>query len=171
MSNNTINPTNHTTISDDLLEALEELIAVLETQPETDEGTEALAKAYDAIAKARGEVAQAKSERISTERIAELNDLCRRAMGVAGRLVQTEGINALSPDDQSVIREQVENFSDFPEDNDPYGERDFGAFDHNGQRIFWKIDYYDRTLTYGSENPADPEQTVRVLTIMLANEY
>src|SRR3954453_9594242 len=30
-----------------------------------------------------------------TKRIAELNDLCRRAMGVAGKLVQTEGINAL----------------------------------------------------------------------------
>ena len=43
-----------------------------------------------------------------TKRIAELNDLCRTAMGIAGRLVQTKGICALPPEDQSAIREQVE---------------------------------------------------------------
>jgi hypothetical protein len=103
--------------------------------------------------------------------IAKLNDLARRAMGVACRLVQTEGINALPRADQSAIREKIETFDAFMPDNDPYGERDFGAFEHGGERIFWKIDYYDRTLTKGSENPADPKETVRVLTIMLASEY
>ncbi len=103
--------------------------------------------------------------------IARLNDLCRTAMGVAGKLVQTQGISALPPAEQSAIREKVETFSDFTEGNDPYGERDFGAFEHNGQRVFWKIDYYAPDLMHGSENPADPKQTVRVLTIMLADEY
>jgi uncharacterized protein DUF3768 len=107
----------------------------------------------------------------TTRRIAELNDLCRKAPGVAGRLFQTSGIDALPPADQSAIREKVETFSAFTRDNDPHGERDFGAFEHNGNRIFWKIDYYDRTLTWGSEDPSDPSQTVRVLTIMLASEY
>jgi len=107
----------------------------------------------------------------TTRRIAELNDLCRKAPGVAGRLFQTSGIDALPPADQSAIREKVETFDAFTPDNDPHGERDFGAFEHNGQRIFWKIDYYDRTLTRGSEDPSDPSQTVRVLTIMLASEY
>ena len=106
-----------------------------------------------------------------TKRIAELNDLCRKAMGIGGRLVQTQGICALPEKDQSAIREKVETFDAFTEDNDPHGERDFGAFEHDGQRIFWKIDYYNRTLTAGSEYPADPKQTVRVLTIMLAREY
>ena len=104
-------------------------------------------------------------------KIAALNDLCRKAMGVAGRLVQTSGISSLPPEDQSAIREKVETFSAFSPDNDPHGERDFGAFEHNGERIFWKIDYYDTTLCNGSEDPSDPKQTVRVLTIMLASEY
>jgi len=107
----------------------------------------------------------------NTEKIAELNDLCRTAMGVAGKVIQTQGICALPPEDQSQIREKVETFNDFTEDNDPYGERDFGAFEHDGQKIFWKIDYYAPDMMHGSEDPADPSQTVRVLTIMLADEY
>jgi hypothetical protein len=107
----------------------------------------------------------------NTKRIAELNDLCRKAMGVAGRLVQTSGICALPFQDQSAIREKVETFNAFTPDNDPYEEHDFGAFEHYGERILWKIDYYDPTMTYGSEDPADPSKTIRVLTIMLASEY
>ena len=106
-----------------------------------------------------------------TRKIAELNDLCRTAMGVAGRLYVTEGIAALPPEDQSAIREKVERFSDFSSDNDPYAERDFGAFEHGGEKVFWKIDYYDRSLTAGSPDPSDPGRTTRVLTIMLAQEY
>jgi hypothetical protein len=106
-----------------------------------------------------------------TLKIAALNDLCRTAMGVAGRVVQTCGISALPLADQSAIREKVETFNAFTPDNDPHGERDFGVFKHNGSHILWKIDYYDTTLTYGSEDPSDPKQTVRVLTIMFASEY
>src|SRR3712207_6803560 len=63
-----------------------------------------------------------------SQRIAELNDLCHTAMGVAGRVVQTTGITALPPDDQSAIREKVEQYNDFTPENDFYGERDFGRF-------------------------------------------
>ena len=80
----------------------------------------------------------------TTKKIAELNDLCRMAMGVAGKLFQTAGISALPLSDQSAIREKVETFNSFTPDNDPHGGRDFGAFEHNGERIFWKIDYSDR---------------------------
>lgn len=104
-------------------------------------------------------------------RIAHLNDVCRTTMGLGGRLVQTAGITALPPAAQSAIREQVERFTNFTPDNDPYGEHDFGALDYNGDRVFWKIDYYDPSYTYGSEDPSDPAQTRRVLTIMLASEY
>lgn len=112
-----------------------------------------------------------KDDEKTTKRIAELNDLCRTAPGLGGRWFLTPGIAGLSPEDQSAIREKVERHSDFTPDNDPHGERDFGAFTHNGNRIFWKIDYYAPDMRRGSENPADPKQTVRVLTIMLTNEY
>jgi hypothetical protein len=107
----------------------------------------------------------------NTTRIAQLNDLCRTAMGVAGRIVQTEGIRALPSSVQSAIREKVERFDTFTPDNDPFQEHDFGSFEHDGELIFWKIDYYDRSLTGGSEDPSDAAQTTRVLTIMLASEY
>lgn len=103
--------------------------------------------------------------------IAEQNDNARKALGVGCRLVQTAGIDALPAADQSRIRELVELFDTFTEDNDPHGEHDFGAFVHNGRRVFWKIDYYDINYQYGSESPEDPKQTRRVLTIMLAEEY
>ena len=88
----------------------------------------------------------------------------------------TAGIRSLDLHEQIAIAEKLQAFDDFTKDNDPYGEHDFGAFDHNGQRIFWKIDYYDRASfgtghDYGSENAADPAVTPRVLTIMLATEY
>jgi hypothetical protein len=106
-----------------------------------------------------------------TEKIAKLNDLCRTAMGVTGPVYQTRGISALPLAEQSAIREKVETFDQFTSDNDPYGEHDFGSFVHSGHKIFWKIDYYDPTMTKGSEDPSDPHQTLRVLTIMLASEY
>ena len=62
-------------------------------------------------------------------------------------------------------------FNEFSNDNDPHSEHDFGAFELEGQKVFWKIDYYSRDLKAGSENPADPMQTCRMLTIMLAEDY
>ena len=66
---------------------------------------------------------------------------------------------------------KVATFDDFTADNDPHGEHDFGSFDLAGDKFFWKIDYYDPTLEFGSDDPADPTKTTRVLTLMLAAEY
>ncbi len=65
----------------------------------------------------------------------------------------------------------VRLFQDFTESNDPYGEHDFGSLEHGSHKIFFKIDYYNKDQRSGSEDPSDPDQTSRVMTIMLANEY
>src|SRR5215470_10255263 len=65
----------------------------------------------------------------------------------------------------------VRDFSDFTEANDPHGEHDFGSFELDGIKLFWKIDYYDQNLDMGSPDPADHTVTRRVLTILLAAEY
>ena len=110
-------------------------------------------------------------EAFMTYRIRWLNYVARTAMGIACQVFVTPGIAALSQAEQSAIREKVERFDDFTADNDPYEEQDFGAFYHGEQHIFWRLDYYDRRLKYGSDDPANPFSTARVLTIMLAHEY
>ena len=104
------------------------------------------------------------------QRIRQLNDEARIFL-TDGTVFVTRGISALPTDDQAAIYERVRTFADFNLDNDPHGEHDFGTFDHKGDRIFWKIDYYDRQLQYRSPGPADPRVTKRILTIMLAEEY
>jgi hypothetical protein len=103
-------------------------------------------------------------------RTRQLNDEARMHF-TDGVFFATPGITALPADDQAAILRRVFEFDDFDPENDPYGEHDFGAFDHKGDRIFWKIDYYDAAMQFGSEDPADPSKTTRVLTIMLAEEY
>lgn len=125
--------------------------------------------------------------REQTARIARLNDLARGAMGVACTAVATVGFRSLPEADQSRVRELIETFDAFDEGNDPYGERDFGCVcqlgdgcwtterprvcDDERERVFWKFEYYDRDLRFGSEDAANPAVTRRVLTIMLADEY
>ncbi|OLF78052.1 hypothetical protein AWH62_03180 [Maricaulis sp. W15] len=90
-----------------------------------------------------------------------------------GVTVMTRGVAALTPEQIIEAWMCVRSFADFTEGNDPYGERDFGGFTIEcAGRLFWKIDYYaDRACDSGSEDPADPDRSYRVLTIMLAEEY
>ncbi|WP_417519713.1 DUF3768 domain-containing protein [Minwuia sp.] len=106
-----------------------------------------------------------------TARIRNLNDRFRTLGSGRGRILITPGIQALGIAAGVEILKRVRTFDDFSEDNDPYGEHDFGSFDHAGETIFWKIDHYGLTLDTGSEDPADETVTTRVLTILLASEY
>ncbi len=71
----------------------------------------------------------------------------------------------------SEVIEKVRNFDNFNSDNDPYGERDYGSFEHAGEKLYWKIDYYNKEYSWLSEDPSDPEKTLRILTIAKVSEY
>lgn len=119
--------------------------------------------------------------------IRRLNDAARQFPGTASIANVTIGIHALPDADRLAALAAIVENTNFDCDNDPYGEHDFGAVyqlpgshwtQHRpndepaiSQTVFWKIDYYDPSLTFGSEAPWDEQQTKRVLTIMLASEY
>ena len=107
---------------------------------------------------------------MSAAKIRELNDRFRSTM-TGGRVMMTSGVQALGEATVATVLTKVREFSAFSGDNDPHGEHDFGSFSLAGRKFFFKLDYYDSTMTYGSDDPADPSKTTRVLTIMLAEEY
>lgn len=111
------------------------------------------------------------------EQIARLNDRCRQGLDPNARIVVTRNCLARLAGDGGVVREvvaqaelmaAVRRYSFQPGDGP---ERDFGAFDLQGQRILFKIDCYDLDFEFGSEDPADASITRRVITIMLAEDY
>jgi hypothetical protein len=105
-----------------------------------------------------------------TDQIRALNDELRHYL-LGGIAVITPGVAALGQDAVERIVKTIAVFDDFCHANDPHEEHDFGAFEADGQKIFFKIDYFDKTLTYHSPDPSDPTVTERVITIMLADEY
>ncbi len=104
------------------------------------------------------------------EAIRRLNDRFRQSLE-GGRALVTRGVLARGEVFTSQAIAAVKAFEAFTPDNDPHGEQDFGAVEIDGTRLFFKIDYFDLAERQGSPDPADPDVTVRVLTIMLAEEY
>ena len=102
--------------------------------------------------------------------IATLNDNFRKTF-IGGEVLLSAGIAAMSSEDKANIVSLVQNFDNFNEDNDPYGEHDFGSFDYKGNKIFFKIDNYDTDFLFLSPDVTNPRVTNKVLTIMLAEEY
>lgn len=106
----------------------------------------------------------------NADRIRASNDYFRRNIN-CGTVMLTRGIAAFDRPAITAILHKISTFNDFTQDNDPYGEHDFGAVEQDGDRIFWKIDAYDRNLRFASPDPSDPIVTRRVMTVMLAEEY
>ena len=104
------------------------------------------------------------------ERIRQLNDNLRcKARG--GKVMVTQGITQLAKGTLPKIVNAIGAFNDFTEANDPYGEHDYGTVTVEGIKVYWKIDYYDRQLQYGSPDAANPDVTTRVMTIYLPSEH
>jgi hypothetical protein len=111
----------------------------------------------------------------TVQQIAQQNDQFRQGdLSIPGQRFVTAGISELlkrleiPPEEMA---QAVAEFSEFTEDNDPHAEHDFGAFEFHHHKLFWKIDYYNRDYSIGSDDPSDLTKTRRVLTIMLADEY
>lgn len=88
-----------------------------------------------------------------------------------GRIVVTTGVKALGALLLPRVDDAIAWFAEFDEESDPHGEHDFGVVQVGGHEIMFKIDYYDTTLSFLSPDPSDAELTVRVMTIMLVEEY
>lgn len=104
------------------------------------------------------------------ERIRTLNDQLRQHH-VGGRILFTQGVMSMGPEGVVGVMLAIARADDFNELNDPYGEHDFGVVSVSGQRVVWKIDYYDQSLASQAADPSDAKECLRVLTVMLAEEY
>ena len=105
-----------------------------------------------------------------TGRIRALNDALRRC-GRGGRIMITAGLEARGSEQIARVLAAVAAFDNFTDDNDPYREHDCALLRVDNLQVLFKIDYFDRDLTFHSPDPSDPAVTQRVLTIMLAEEY
>ena len=106
-------------------------------------------------------------------KIAELNDKLRRNIFNPGKdkVILTQGVSFLPFDEQLRILLKVKLFNNFNEGNDPYFQHDFGMIEHSDLKYFFKIDYYSNSMDAGSDDASNPDITIRVLTIMRADEY
>lgn len=104
------------------------------------------------------------------EAIARLNDQLRKT-ATGGTIMVTKGVLAISGYNPPELSKALAAYDAFDADNDPHGERDFGDLTLWDTDLFWKIDYYDADLMFGSDDPADTSKTKRVLTVMLTSEW
>ena len=107
---------------------------------------------------------------IKSARIRELNDRLR-CQGLGDRIMITNGIQGLGPNEIRGILKAVAQFDNFTDENDPWGEHDCATLQVGGHRVLFKIDYYDSSFRAHSPDAGDPDVTARVMTIMFADEY
>jgi Protein of unknown function (DUF3768) len=118
--------------------------------------------------------------------MAALNDEARAHMGVKCVVAATARFAAMTPEDQSQVREAVKSYDLWTIANAHYSDRDFGIiFKHKDGRwsqetprggdqtcaAFWKIDYFDLSFLKASDRPWDERVTARLLTLMHPHDY
>jgi Protein of unknown function (DUF3768) len=101
-------------------------------------------------------------------RIRDLNDAFRQTFR-GGTIWLTEAVTALPEAEKRAVLKKVQTCARF-DNSDSLGEHERVSVEHLGQQYVARIDYYSLDLRRGSDDPADPSRTVRVLTIMRADE-
>lgn len=106
------------------------------------------------------------------EAIAQLNDALRQR-GEGGTIMVTRNVLHLPGFDPAALQSALAGYDQFDSDNDPHGERDFGDLSLCGADLLWTINYFSQgsEFRFGSDDPADPDVTQRVLTVMLASDW
>jgi Protein of unknown function (DUF3768) len=112
--------------------------------------------------------ADSEEEIMDRDRIRKLNDAFRCTHVGSGKILVTAGVDALAADNKNAVLTKVFCFDQFDEENDPWGEHDFGSVEHKGETHFFKIDLYEEPDVKDTNGEA---VITRVLTIMLAEEY
>ncbi|HDZ82240.1 MAG TPA: DUF3768 domain-containing protein [Roseobacter sp.] len=111
--------------------------------------------------------------------IAQQNDAFRTSVTASvkppgappGKLVMTAGIAAQSDEFRAALIGALIAFDAFDVDSDPYGLHEMGVLEIEGERVWFKFYLFDENFEYGSEAPADPARTCRVLTLLFPSEY
>ena len=83
----------------------------------------------------------------------------------------TSGVLALGIYLNQAILIAIAAYDAFDEDNDSFGEHDFGLVEVASKEVLFKINYYDNDLRFHSPDPADPAVARRIMTIFLPEEY
>jgi hypothetical protein len=112
----------------------------------------------------------------ASEQIARLNDQLRAQNSQVGAIHFSRSVGLLPPQQQQQLLQLLKEFNSFSPDNDPYGERDFVTLELDGERYFFKIDYFEKSAwlkgeEIGADTPEDVNTTWRVGTLMESNEY
>jgi hypothetical protein len=104
-------------------------------------------------------------------RIRQLNDELRTEGSCRNGRVVAAGRLAQEIEKIGKVAAAVATHDDWNEGDDPYSEHDFGKLDVEGEAVIWKIGYYSLDEMHGSEHPEDPNVTIRILTLMFAEDY
>ena len=121
---------------------------------------------------------QAHQEQEMAAVIAAQNDAFRRNIASPGetdvpegRVVITCGVEKQGPAFVVEALRKIASFDDFTDDCDPDGWHTMAAVEVGPLTVWAKIDLYDRDYRFGSDAPADPEHTRRVLTVLFPDEW
>lgn len=91
-----------------------------------------------------------------------------------GSAYLTAGVAALGKENIERIIRTIAIYQEFCDANSSWaGERNLGMIDATGTglTVFWKVEYFDKDRRFVSSDPDNPDETEKVLTIMLAREF